>query len=163
MATKFYDRGVFWLAVIAIGVVAAFVASVVTEADDPLADPPRQPSEFCDTAKGLLDIGEVQIDVGAEDVGNLAQVRDVLVSLGPLAAGAVVDDLRRLAEGLDEVIATAETVPEDDPGGIAQVTAALDEWSSETADDSARVRDYVQRWCGFDPTGAPPTTPTTGG
>lgn len=163
MTAKLYDRGLFWLALIVGGLVGAIVASMVLEADDPIADPPRAPSEFCNTAEGLLDVGEAQIDLSADDGGTLVQVRDVLLALEPLAAGPVTADLDRLVTGLDEVMAIAEGAPDDDPGGIALLTAALDEWSAQTADESERVRDYVQRWCGFDPTGATPTTPVTGG
>jgi hypothetical protein len=148
--TRWYDRGLFWLAVVGVGVAGALGASFLAERRTGDDEPPLEPETFCNTAAELAGFDEIEVEVGV-DVDALRRLQTVVLKLATLAPGSVAEDFSDVADGLGEVIGVAQAVPSDDPEGLATVVAALDEQGAATAAASDRAAAYVERWCGFDP------------
>lgn len=158
--TRWYDRGLFWLAVVGVGVAGALGASFLAERRTGDDEPPLEPETFCNTAAELAGFDEIEVEVGV-DVDALRRLQTVVLKLATLAPGSVAEDFSDVAGGLGEVIGVAQAVPSDDPEGLATVVAALDEQGAATAAASDRAAAYVERWCGFDPNEPAPTTTAT--
>ena len=154
---KWYDRGLVWLTVVALGVTGALAASLLAERRTGDDEPPLEPETFCNTATELRGFDEIDPQLGV-DTAELRRVQLVALRLRSLAPGSVADDFGAVVDGLGEVISVAEALPPDDPDGIAAVVTALNEQGAATADESARAAAYIERWCGFDPLEDPPAT-----
>jgi len=148
---RFYDRGLFWLAVVI--VVAGVALGVSFLAEEPTPDEAAAPKDitaFCVSAKALSEVPTPSLNVGepATDFRTLQQTLDALALQSP---ASIAKRINAVKESLDPVIAQAEEPGADDPNAVNELAALLDAQSAGVADDDAAVSFYIQKHCGFDP------------
>jgi hypothetical protein len=97
--------------------------------------------------------------LSAGGAGRLRELRAIAIELAAMSPPPVADDLEAVADALERVAVTVESVPDDDPQGIVVITDALDRELGAVAEEGDDAAAYIDRWC--EPSAADAEAPTT--
>lgn len=167
MPPRRWGRGLLWLGLIGVLVVAAIVVSIVVEdSDDDQATAemntePLAAEQFCAEATSFRSFDHLDLEND-----GAAQLRDLSVSarrLGSLSPPGIGQDFADVAQAFESLAQTVDQVPADDPDRLAIVTQRLDEELAGVQEQADRAGAYVDKWCGPVATTEPPGPDTTAG
>jgi hypothetical protein len=140
---------------------ALAVSVLVTDPDDDaMSTAPTAPEQYCAEASSFRSFDELNLETdGAGQLRDLAASARRLASLSP---PTIAEDLLSVALAFEEVAATVDELPPNDPERLAPVTRSLDDELGAVQAQADRAGAYLDRWCGVpEITDEPATGPST--